>query len=304
MRALIIANPISGRGRGNRAAHELQQSLAGRGVTSRLAITRARGEARQLTVEEAAKFDLVVAVGGDGTLNEIVDGLPRDGPSLGLLPAGTANVLALELGIPTDPAGCADVVLGGHTRALNLMEVNGRRAFLTVSVGFDAAVLEELERHRAGAISKLSYIIPALKTFWRYRPPCLSVAVDREPARPFGQCFVTNVRMLGTRLLRFDQTPILEDGRAETYLCQGRSRWNLVRYVLRMIVGRLSHASDVEFRRARYVHIEAEHPVPYEVDGDFAGRTPVTIRVVPEPLRILAPPLDPGRARPDESSEG
>jgi YegS/Rv2252/BmrU family lipid kinase len=289
LHALIIANPVSGRGRADRLAESLESQLRWHGVRSSLRITSARGEARALAARCPSDVDIVVSVGGDGTLSEVIDGLPLDGPPLGLLPAGTANVLALELGLPTDAGGCARMLVKGHTCALDILRVNGRRAFLNVSVGFDAAVVEELERRRRGRISKLSYLGPLVRTLRTHRRPQLAVRLDGGAARSYGQCFLTNVRMLGTSLLRFDHAPRRGDGCVEAYLCRGGRRRDILRYALRLGFARLARAGDVEFHRARKIEVDADHPVPYQVDGDYGGVTPVAVEVLTESLQILTP---------------
>ncbi|MBL8897552.1 MAG: NAD(+)/NADH kinase [Planctomycetes bacterium] len=288
MRALILSNPIAGSGRAEGKARALIARLEERGVRCEHLATHARGEARAFASERSRGFDLVVAVGGDGTLNEVIDGLPQDAPPLGLLPAGTANVLAHELGLPVEGAPCADVLLAGHRRELDLMRVNGRVSFLMVGVGFDAAVLLELERRRRGPISKLSYLRPIAQAFARYRMPELAVSIDGAPFAPCSQAFFTNVRWLGTPLLRFDHAPRHGDGAIESYLLHGSSRGALPAWALRFAFARVAGAG--EFRRVRRARIEAAEPVPYQIDGDFAGTTPLELEVLPRPLTLLAPP--------------
>jgi diacylglycerol kinase (ATP) len=288
MRALILSNPIAGSGRAEGKARSLVARLEERGVTCEHLATHARGEARALARERARGFDMVVAVGGDGTLNEVIDGLPEDAPPLGLLPAGTANVLAHELGLPVEGAPCADVLLAGHRRELDLMRVNGRVSFLMVGVGFDAAVLLELERRRHGTISKLSYLLPIARAFAGYRLPALRVSLDGGPFEPWSQALFTNVRWLGTPLLRFDHAPRHGDGEVESYLLRGRTRCAPAGWALRFACARV--AGGGAFRRVRRARIEAATPVPYQIDGDFAGTTPLDLEVLPRPLTLLAPP--------------
>src|SRR5262245_4316712 len=126
-RALVVANPISGRGRGARIATELVSAFERRGVAAQLLLTRARGDAQGL-LHAAGPADLVVAIGGDGTLSEVLQGLPERATPVGVLPSGTANVLAQALRLPRSPERALDVFLGGRTQELDVARVGERFA--------------------------------------------------------------------------------------------------------------------------------------------------------------------------------
>lgn len=289
MRALIVSNPIAGSGRAERKASELIARLKEHGVHCEHFATHARGEARSVAATRATEFDIVVAVGGDGTLNEVIDGLPAQAPPLGLLPAGTANVLAHELQLPTDGRACADMLLRGERRALDLMRANGHLSFLMVGVGFDACVLEELERRRHGTIRKLAYVLPTLRSLWNFRLPQLRISLDGGPFETWNQANFTNVRWLGTPLLRFDHQPRHGDGQIESYLMRGGTRLAPVAWALRFAVARVARHHRGCFRLVRRARIEADQPVAYQIDGDYAGTTPLDLEVLPRPLTLLAP---------------
>jgi len=154
VRALIVANPIAGRGRGRDVGHAVARKLTRRGVVAALFFTRARGDARA-RVAAATDVDVVVAVGGDGTLREVLEALPDGGPAVAVVPAGTGNVLARDLGLPADAARAAEVILGGRSVGLDTARVDGRLCFLAASVGFDAMAVHELERrHNSERLSR------------------------------------------------------------------------------------------------------------------------------------------------------
>lgn len=290
MRALILSNPIAGSGRAERKARDLIARLVERGVDCEHLATHARGEARSHAAERALGFDMVVAVGGDGTLNEVIDGLPAGAPPLGLLPAGTANVLAHELGLPTEGEACADMLMKGERRSLDLMRANGHLSFLMVGVGFDASVLLELERRRHGPIRKLSYLLPIARSFASFRLPELRISLDGAPFETWHQANFSNVRWLGTPLLRFDHQPQHGDGQVESYLLRGRTRFAPAGWALRFAFARVARHGQGSFRLVRRARIESDEPVPYQIDGDYAGTTPIDLEVLPRPLTLLAPP--------------
>lgn len=287
-RALVIANPIAGRGRGARAGEELRAGLAGQGLATRLAHTAGAGDARRLASELEPSVDLVLVVGGDGTLGEVFSGLEHPAPAVGQLPMGTANVLAVDLGLPRDVAGLLGTVRAGHTRPIDVARVGGRTCFLMASAGFDALVVETLAARRRGPIAKFSYLAPTLSALARYRPPRLSVWLDGERvAGTFGFVLASNCVHYGG-LVRLAPGRVLDDGLFEVFLFERASPLSLLAGMVRGHLRGLPGAG-VSLRRAAHVRVESEEPCPYQVDGDPGGTTPLELAVDPHPHRLLVP---------------
>lgn len=144
-RALVIANPIAGRGRGAEVGHRVTDGLRRRGVASELHLTQARGDGAAHVRALGGAADLVVAVGGDGTLREVFEGLSDPTIPVGLVPLGTANALSVDLGLPRDPRRAVDVMLAGRVTNLDVGHINGQLTFLVSGVGLDAMTVRELE---------------------------------------------------------------------------------------------------------------------------------------------------------------
>jgi diacylglycerol kinase (ATP) len=291
-RALVVANPIAGRGRGRAAAERLREGLAAQGFDAGLHLTRGSGDATRAVAEAAGSLALALAVGGDGTLGDVLNGLDKrpEGRSVRLaaLPMGTANVLALDLGLPRDPESLLEAIAAGHERRLDVARVGERLSFLVVGVGFDAMVVEELDRRRRGPISKSSWLAPGLSVLARYREPRLTVELDgrAEPGR-FGMVLVSNaVHYAGLPTLSAERR--LDDGRFEVYLFPRATRLALLGHGLRALTRRLPSGS-CRMALASRVRVDAEEPVPYQVDGDAGGRTPVEIAVEPPAFRLCVP---------------
>lgn len=286
-RALVIANPISGRGRGVRAAEALVRAFARHAVPAELQLTRARGEATRL-VASAAPGDLVVAVGGDGTLSEVLLGLRAPATPVGLLPSGTANVLAHELCLPDEPEAAVEAFLRGRTQSLDVARVGARLAHLVVSAGFDARIVHAVEARRRGPITKAAYAAALLRTFGRTRPVALRVWLDdvELEERP-AMVWVANTARYAN-LLRLAEATRLDDGWWEVYLFRTARIAELLGATVRGLVARLPGGA-VTLRRARRVRIEAPEPVPCQIDGDHGGSTPLTLELLAERFRILVP---------------
>jgi len=286
-RVLLVANPISGRGRGLAAAETLARGFAERGTSAEVLRTAARGDAPRL-LAAAGPADLVIAIGGDGTLSEVLSGLTDPRTPVGLLPMGTANVLAHALGLPRDPGAALELFLAGRVRELDVARVGARLAHLVVGIGFDAVVVREVEARRRGPITKLAYVGAALRSLRSYRPVPLRVWLDGEELaeRP-GLVWIANTLKFAD-LLRFAPGTALDDGRWEVYLFARGTVTELVAAAARGLVHHLP-GGPVTRRQARAVRVEAAEPVAYQVDGDLGGVTPLAFELLPQRFRILAP---------------
>ena len=284
--ALVIANPIAGAGRGERLAKELTAELESAGLRVELKLTTARGDARKFAAGIAA--DALLCVGGDGTVNEVLHGLQNRDVPVGIMPLGTANVLAVDLSLSSDARIAARTVLEGRTTRLDTALVNGELSFLAVGVGFDAAAVREVELRRRGPISKLTYVGAGFRALWSYVEPVLEVEIDgvRAPGT-FGWILVSNV-IHYAGIFRLSPDRELGDGLWEVYLFPRAARRHLASHGLRALTGHLPGGS-VERRQARHVMIRSASPVAVHVDGDFRGQTPLEISVSGPRFRIFCP---------------
>jgi YegS/Rv2252/BmrU family lipid kinase len=286
--AVVIANPASGRGRAERVARELALGLEQQGFAVDLHLTQSRGDASAHLRSRGAELAVVVAVGGDGTLRECFEGLARPEIPVALVPLGTANVLAQQLGLPRDTPRALEVVARGRTQAIDVARVNGRLSFLVTSAGIDAATVRALEERRRGPITKWSYV-PAFAAALRgYQPPRITVEVDGE-ALPGtqGLVIVSNVAFYGG-VLRLDPTARLDDGLFEVYLFPTGRFLELARAFARGAVRHLP-GGPVRALRGRSVRLAAEGEVPYQVDGDMGASLPLALDVEPTRYHVLAP---------------
>lgn len=287
-RLLVIANPIAGGGRGRTLAPELAFALRQRGVASSLHFTTsardARDRARTAGVEP---FDGLVVVGGDGTLNEVLNGMPDPTRPLGVLPVGTANVLALELELPRKPQFAAEVIARGRTRTLAIGCAGDRRFLLFAGAGIDGAVVERLHQVRTGTLGKHKWAGPILHTLWRWpRFRLRATFADGSALDDLASVLVTRVRNYGgvVQLVPGIQA---DDGQLHVLCFRRRGRawwaWQGLRGCLRL----MRPGPDLIVRHTASLRIDGEAPV--QIDGDFAGRTPLAIGLEPRAARIFAP---------------
>ena len=289
-RVLIIANPIAGRGQAKARAEALREGLGEAARRVELFLTAARGDAEAKARSACAASespDLVVIVGGDGTVAEVLSGLDPVVP-LGIHPMGTANVMGRDLGLPTSVDGTLAMLADGRRQGLDVARVNERLSFLVVGVGFDGAAVRDVEARRRGPITKWTYVRAVLRTLWGWKPPQLTVALDGVPhPNRVGWILVSNIVGYGG-LLRLWSGRQLDDGLYEVFLFEKSTRFALVRYALAGLLGRLP-GRHAHLAQARHVRVESDMPVPYQVDGDFGGETPVDIEITGKRFQLILP---------------
>ena len=289
MRVLVIENPAAGRSGPPRRAGALVRQLERYGHRVEWFLTARPGDARRRAGECEGRVDCIVAAGGDGTLNEVLNGLadPRR-TRLVPMPLGTANMLARELAIPGDPEALAALIDAATVRHIDMGRADGTRFLGVVGVGFDAMVTQQVQRVRRGRLGYRGYVLPILRALAHYRAPRLAVHLDGGAAVECGLAIVGNLCDYGG-ILRVTAAARCDSGHLDACLFRSASATELVRYAASAFRGRLASDPKVLYRTARRIEIDAAAPVPVQVDGDAWGLTPVTIEVEPGAIAIAAP---------------
>ena len=286
-RVLLIANPISGGGRGRDLAPRLAEALRACGVEAEVYLTRASGDAAARAAAAGPEpWDGLVALGGDGTVNEVLNGMPDPSRPLGVLPVGTANVLALELALPRDVDAAAAVIAGGHLHELAIGLCGARRFLLFVGVGIDGAIVKRVSERRTGTLGKHKWIGPLLHTVWRWPRPSLQVICDEgPPLTDVSSVLVARVATYGgiMRLPDADR----DSGELHVLAFHVRSRWSWLYHGLRATLGRLRPGPHLTVRRAKAVRVAGA--APFQIDGDHGGDSPVELSLLPTRARLYAP---------------
>ena len=286
-RALVIINPIAGRGAGQRVLGRIERGLRGRGIEFDTLSTGQAGDARE-AARRASGYDVVVVVGGDGTLNEVINGLEADRP-VALFPLGTGNVLAKELRLPRRVKRFCAMLDAGRERVLDLGRV-GERLFVSMAgAGLDATVALAVHEARDGAIRMSHYFRPILRCLASYRFPGLRVSIDGGHAiESAGFVLVSNVRSYGGPLV-ITPDAVHDDGLLDVCVLPRGSRLGCLRALAAFFLG-LQHAlSGARYYRGRSISVTADERVPYQVDGDPAGFLPATVELIDRKLRVVVP---------------
>lgn len=298
MRAAVIYNPSAGRGRGGAIASTVERGLTKRGFEVALHATRRPKDAMAIARRLVLKADVVVAVGGDGTINEIANGMAAAGVTaaggrkaqLGIVPAGTVNVLALELGLPFQLERACNVIAGGRTISLDLGKANGRGFVLMVGAGVDALTVRNIDLRTKRRYKELAFVGTGLKSGLAMQPPVFVTRVDGlEYETTF---FVAgNSRYYAARL---GMTPHADptDGLLDLVLFTGTTRSSLAVFWLGVPSGlhlRNRNVTYLRAERAELIPVDDKEPVWFQTDGELAGRLPATVEIDAHALEVLVP---------------
>jgi diacylglycerol kinase (ATP) len=282
-RILIILNPAA---HSARAAGESNRLCALPG-DPQLAFTTGPGSARDLAAGAAAQgYDTVVAAGGDGTVNEVVNGLAGSDIALGVMPVGTMNVFATEMGLPINLTHAWEVILRGHTREIDLAKANQQYFVQLAGVGLDAQIVKETSWAMKRNLGPLSYIVSAAQVASR-KPPRLTVQCDCQTIEG---CFVLigNGRYYGGPFTLFQQARV-DDGLLDALVFQNLGYLDIIRYLGNVLMGSHMDLPDVISCQAREIVVTSPEEVPVEVDGELAMEVPVTFGFSSKKLRVLVP---------------
>lgn len=283
----MVTNPTAGAscGRRLRAIVERLQTL---GCAVDLEKTAARGDAERLVAAIDAKaFDAIAAAGGDGTFNEVLNGLPEGGPPLAVLPFGTANVLAREIALPRSIEGIAETLASGPCRRVSIGEANGRRFIMMASVGFDAAVVDHVDPALKRRIGKLAYVVEALKHYALSAPSTYRLRLGGQELSA-GGIVIANGRFYGGSFVTSPAAD-LEKPRLDICRLTRSGRLALPCYLASLLLGRLAARPDVRIDEATDLEILGPEGAPLQADGDVLCRLPARIRILPAAIDLVFP---------------
>jgi YegS/Rv2252/BmrU family lipid kinase len=289
---VLIYNPAAGALRRNpdRFLQRTIAALAEGDIAPRPMPTSAPGQAGSL-VREAIRqgADLVLVLGGDGTVNEVVQGLAHSNVPLGVLPGGTANVLAMELGLGSRTKAAAHRLAAFEPRPVALGRITGsfgsRYFLLMAGAGLDANVVYEVSAGLKNAAGKLAYWAAGFSRFFKHVEQ-LDVRFDSE-IHQCGFALVSRVRNYGGDL-EIATGASLHDDDFEVVLFEGSNPLRYAWYMLNVAAKRVQRVRGVRVLRAHHVEILTETAV--QIDGEYLGRQAVSIEIVPGALKLLLPP--------------
>lgn len=287
-RALLIVNPVAKRFSRKRLKEAIR--LLSKGFDLDLIMTSFKGEAEAIARDSLNKgYSIVIAAGGDGTFNEVINGLALTGMPLSILPMGTTNVLAKELGIEEGIEKAVRRIIKGreHILSLGLISLQSpplnRYFCLMAGIGFDGEAVSACNDRLKRPLGKGAYILSGLKTLFRFSPEPLTFSFDSRSIIAYSAIIGKAAKYGGDFRITPDASLFEKD--LYIYLMQGKRRIDILRYVLSIILGKHLGLKDITYSRAIEITIEGKAKV--QIDGDYIGHTPATVRVIPEAIRMV-----------------
>jgi lipid kinase YegS len=281
---------------GERAEHPSLRHLVGwvreKGHAVDPRVTWEPGDAIRFAREAARRgVDTVVAVGGDGTVNEVVNGLDGSDVALGIIPFGTANDFARQVGIPDDADHAMDVVLQRPARSIDTAELNGRRFLNVSSGGVGAEATAETPSDAKEQLGPLAYAITGVRKFADLAPRRARIAgPGLELECEFLLFAVGNARATGGGTLITPRARVT-DGLLDVCIVEAMPRADFARMLLKLKKGEHLGEERVRYAQLPWVTIAAEEPVSVNVDGESSDATSLAYKVRPGDLRVHVPRL-------------
>lgn len=284
-RIAVILNPAARGERARRLQARVEALIGG----AALWFTARSGEAETLAraaIEEG--YDSIVAAGGDGTVNEVVNGIAGTGATLGLLPLGTMNVYATELGLPAnDLDACWRIILEANTRQVDLPSANDKHFVQLAGVGFDAQAIKETSRALKRSFGPLSYLVSAAQIAAR-PPPRLRIESEQAVTEEGSFVLVGNGRLYGGPFPFFKKA-VIDDGLFDVLVFKRLNYLEIIRYMQDVIFSPQITSPEVEYFQTTSLRVTSEGAVPVEVDGELIGNCPVQFSIRAGGLRVFAP---------------
>ena len=305
MHAVLILNPTSGIStittlEGTQTPPEENEaailaSLQTYGIEAEVLYTTPEDTGQGLATQAAQNHEkLVIAAGGDGTIHAVACGLIGTETALGIIPTGTMNNLARSLHIPETVEEACAIIATGRTHAIDVGTINDHLFIEVAGVGLEAALFPAAEEFKSpGLWSTLHGMMNGLRTLLAFRPATLRIALDNNRRRAVNALQVTicNTPFYGAHLHAAPEA-LMDDGYLDIIMYRHFSKLAYLRHAYSISQGKGVYQPEVQYRRARALHITSNLPVEIQADGVVYGHTPAAVRVLPQALRVRVPAIE------------
>lgn len=320
MQAELIYNPSGGQ---VVVRHEIKEAVAfleSRGWTIDYRETVKPGEATELAhqaVQRGAR--VVIAAGGDGTVNEVANGLVHTDAAIGVLPVGTTNSWALQMGIPalnpwspgtsmaklvadieertkqpmpanyykTVILNAARMLVEGRTATVDLGEVSGRYFLMWAGIGLDALILKSISPKDKKALGSWAYLFTTIGTLGRGSSTRVHLSLDGKPQEVVTQQIIVSNIQLYAGMMAIGEKARVDDSKLDVCIFKGDSFFTFIQHALRVLSHQHTKDHKTEYHQCHEIVIEPARAMPVHVDGEPFTETPVTIRTVPSALKVI-----------------
>lgn len=293
--AFVVLNPVSGVRDARVFREAIDRHFRGGGRAYELYETTGQEDLPTVVREALGRgSDMVVAVGGDGTVAGVAGGLVGTGVPMGIVPGGTANVFARELGIPLELDRALDLLVGGEVgrvvKGVDAIRVGERFFVLNVSVGISSLTIHDTGREQKRRFGVFAYIWSALTGLLKFRRPRFDLVVDGKLNRiRASEILIANGSALMPPL-QWGPHIRPDDGKLDICIVRATALIGYPGLMLSILLGRQRQNPDVSYMSAeRSVSISANRTLPVQADGEFIGETPVDVHVAPGAVHVIVP---------------
>ncbi len=288
--AVLIVNPAAHKVPALKLRREAEEWLREAGWRFRWEQTTETGHATRIATRAAAEgVPLVLALGGDGTLNEVANGLAGTETALGTLPGGTSNIWAREAGISRKPVEAVRLMATGERRLIDLGKAGDRYFMLFAGIGVDAQITRKVSLDVKRHVGAAAYGVAALREALRWRSRPVTVRLDGvEQHLDVLMAFAGNTRLYAG-LTKITPNAVVDDGLLDVVIYQGAGRLDIAMHLARTLLQSHSKANKVLVQRVRRLEFDWDEPLPVQLDGDPVGDCPREIKVAPRALWVVVP---------------
>ena len=288
-RVLVVANPATRRDVGPILA--ILRDTAPPGVLLDIRVTTSAGAARSLAQESAHGAALVIAIGGDGTVADVAGSLEHGGIPLGIIAAGSTNIIGRQLGVPTDPAAAVALLWGEHDeRVIDAGYCNDRAFLHMAGVGFDSELFSRTDSRLKRRVGWMAYL-PAGASALRERPAAYTITADGvtfDVVSPL--VLVANGGAIIHPALTIHPEIDTNDGKLDLIVVTATTPVEVARTLARIATRSLSHSPFITHLQATTITVHCDRDIPVQVDGDVTETLPATFRIEPQSIRLIVPP--------------
>lgn len=284
----LIVNPTSGGGKAKKAIPKIKKFFEKKNLLVKVYETKKPKDAIKASKKARKKYAVVVAMGGDGTINEVANGLANSKARFGIIPFGTENVLAKEFKIPFAPIKAAELIIKGKAKKLDLGKAKNRHFVMMAGIGFDAHVASKVRPVLKKLTGSVAYPITALRELLKYKPSEIIVKVDGRKYKGYF-VIVGNTRYYGGKL---EVTPLAkaDDGFLDVCILKRKEVYELLKVILGIVTKKHLTLKQIAYYKGKKIRIESKKPVLIHVDCELIGTTPVNIEICPKALNLICIP--------------
>jgi YegS/Rv2252/BmrU family lipid kinase len=292
-RVFVVLNPVAGTSVVDDVRRALEQHFLPGETTYEVYETLKEDAVERIAREAQGRgYEMVVAAGGDGTVSAVAEGLVGTETPLGIIPLGTANVLARELGISVELEGAVQLLAGEHgVTSIDAMKVGEKHYFTQVGVGIDALMIRDTKREDKRRFGRIAYIWTAMTRLLGFQPRRFLIRADgRQERRRASQIVIANSGVLGQPPFRWGPDIEPDDGRLDVCIVRAQTLLDYLALAWHVVRGQHRRSSNVRYLNARReIVIETRRPLPVQADGEIIGETPVQVQLVPAAVRVIVP---------------